>query len=49
MKRKGHVTSMGEMRNVCRFWRENLKENAIWKTWVEYIKKFILKKDGKRI
>jgi hypothetical protein len=41
MKRKVHVKRMGYMRNACRFWRENLKEKAIWKTWVEYIKIYL--------
>jgi hypothetical protein len=41
IKRKGHVTSMGEMKNVCRFWRENLKKKAILKTLMEYIKTYL--------
>ena len=41
MKRKSHVTRMGDVRNICRFWRETLTEKAIWKTWVEYIKIYL--------
>jgi len=44
LKRKGHVTRMGDMRNACTFWSENLKEKAIWKTWMEYIKIYLKKK-----
>ena len=35
------MTRTGDMRNARKFWRENLKEKAIWKTWMEYIKIYL--------